>query len=54
MARAYSGSENGGQVTMFYGNFNGKIIRMNYTIGIGGIHSDASVLDFAGENDLIL
>ena len=49
-----AGSENGGQVTMFYGNFNGKIIRMNYTIGIGGIHSDASVLDFAGENDLIL
>lgn len=48
-----AGSENGGQVTMFYGNFNGKIIRMNYTIGIGGIHSDASVLDFAGENDLI-
>lgn len=48
-----AGSESGGQVTMFYGNFNGKIIRMNYTIGIGGIHSDASVLDFAGENDLI-
>ena len=48
-----AGSENGGQVTMFYGNFNGKIIKMNYTIGISGIHNDASVLEFTGENDLI-
>lgn len=47
------GTESGGQVTMFNGNFNGKIVRMNYAINIGGIYNDASVLDFAVENDLI-
>lgn len=49
-----AGTENGGQITMFNGNFNGKIIIMNYAINIGGIHNDASILGFAGENDLIL
>ena len=50
-----TGNENGGQIAMFYGNFSGKIDKtfLNYTVGIGGIYNDASVLGFAGENALI-
>ncbi len=44
------GTENGGQVGLFYGNFSGKIIKMNYTIGGSGIFNDASIIDFTSEN----
>ncbi len=49
-----AGSENGGQVTMFYGNFNGKIIKMNYTIGGSGIFNDSSIMDFISENEPLI
>ena len=44
------GNENGGQVGLFNGNFSGKIIKMNYTIGGSGIFNDASIIDFTSEN----
>lgn len=49
-----AGSESGGQVTMFYGNFNGKIIKMNYTIGGSGIFNDSSIMDFISENEPLI
>lgn len=49
-----AGTESGGQVTMFYGNFNGKIIKMNYTIGGSGIFNDASIMDFISENEPLI